>query len=235
LRRDEPLKSGCKVEEIEKMKDKAGFRALLRRAGEILRREGFLSFLLHCLKVARIEIIPFYYVKEALPSEAPASLTTMPEGYDFSMFDFSDVMVISNLPERLEEHFRPERAIESFNHGKMCLGIKHAGQIVAFTWVSVERTWARIYDSVLKENEAYLFDMYVLKAFRGMNLAPLLRYKTYELLGGMERDTFYSITGFFNTAAMRFKQKLNARTVFLGIFIRLFSKKCQGWWVIKRY
>jgi hypothetical protein len=218
----------------DEMKRKNWFRLKLKRAGEVLRREGFLSFLLRSMQMARIQITPFYYMKEALPQNVPANLTTLPEGYDFSAFDFRDVMVISNLPER-ESYTDPEYAIDNFNQGNRCWGIKYNGEIVAFTWVSFDKTWTKLYKTSLRENEAYLFDMYVLKAFRGMNLAPLLRCRTYEVLRGMGRDTFYSISGFFNTAALRFKQKLDARIVFLGVYIRLFSERFQGQWVLKRY
>lgn len=76
--------------------------------------------------------------------------------------------------------------------------------------------------------------MYVLKAFRGNNLAPILRYKNYEILKGMGRDTFYSVTEYFNTASLRFKAKLNARVIFLALYVEIF-KRYRFRWILRRY
>ena len=86
----------------------------------------------------------------------------------------------------------------------------------------------------MEPNEAYLYDMYVKKAFRGRNLAPALRYKSYEVLKDMGRDTFYSITERSNTASFRFKQKLGAKLVFLGLYVEFFGKFRKRW-ALKRY
>jgi hypothetical protein len=206
----------------------------LKRAGELFRTEGFLSTLLSSMHLAGIWIYPFYFMREVLPPEIPSGLTALPEGFEFSIFCLDDVMVISNLPER-QGYVEAEDVIDRFNEGDMCFGIKCGSEIVAFTWVSFETIRAKVYQPKIRENEAYLYDMYVLKAFRGKNLAPILRYKGYEALRGMGRDTFYSITKFFNTAAFRFKQKLNVKVVFLGVYIALFNKWYRGLWIVKRY
>jgi hypothetical protein len=76
----------------------------------------------------------------------------------------------------------------------------------------------------LKSNEAYLTDMFTVEGFRGKNLAPFLRYKSYEMLKEMGRDTFYSISISFNTPAVRYKEKLEAKKVNLILLIQLFRK-----------
>jgi hypothetical protein len=205
----------------------------LKRARERFRREGFFA-LLQCAQLVGIQIKPFYYMKEVLPPAIPAGLTDLPQGFEFSTFDFNDVMAISKLYER-ECYRDPEDVISYFNNGKICLGIKCNSEIRAFTWISFGETGTPFYPVSLAENEAYLFDMYVLKAFRGMNLAPILRYRTYVALKDMGRDTFYSITEFFNSASFRFKQKLDAKAVFLGVYIALFGKWYQSLWVVRRY
>jgi hypothetical protein len=222
------------IEERVGMKRKKTFMVMLKRACERFRREGFLSTLLRCMKLAGIQITPFYLMSEGLPPEISVGLTALPEGFEFSIFCLNDIKVISNLPER-ESYSDSEDVIDNFNKGEMCFGIKCSGQIVAFTWVSFEKSPTKLYRTAMRKNEAYFHDMYVLKAFRGNNLAPILRYKSYEALRDMGRDTFYSITDFFNTASFRFKQKLNAKVVFLGVYIELFNKWYQGLWVVKRY
>ena len=76
----------------------------------------------------------------------------------------------------------------------------------------------------LNENEAYLFDAYILKAYRGHKLAPFMRYRCYRELEKMGRSTFYSYSDYFNTPANRFKKKLDARLLKLCLFIKLFEK-----------
>ncbi|MGB5203659.1 MAG: hypothetical protein WBN63_05670 [Eudoraea sp.] len=86
----------------------------------------------------------------------------------------------------------------------------------------------------LKENEAYLFDMYTFEAHRGKNLAPYLRYQSYLMLKDIGRDKIYSITQYFNKSSKRFKKKLNARNLQLYINIIIF-KKYQHHFVLRSY
>jgi GNAT superfamily N-acetyltransferase len=195
------------------------------------RNEGVLFALLRCSTRAVILVKRFYYVREALRAEIPEHLTKMPEGFEFSAFKRDDVLAISRLEER---RGYARYVVDNLNKGDACLGVKCHGKIVAFTWYSLVRSDPELYPVSMKENEAYLYDMYVLKAYRGRNLAPTLRYRTYEVLRGIGRDTFYSVTELPNSASTRFKQKLGAQPVLLGIHIRLF-KKYRVTWVLRRY
>jgi len=76
----------------------------------------------------------------------------------------------------------------------------------------------------LKNNEAYLFSMYTMHEFRGKNLAPYLRYKSYECLRKLGKDTFYSVSEYFNYSTLKFKKKLNAKNLKLILYIELFKK-----------
>jgi hypothetical protein len=172
-------------------------------------------------------------MKEVVTSDIPAHLTVIPEGFEFTFFDREDVMTISKLEEG-KDYIELRYVIDSFNKGDTCLGIKQKGEIVAFTMFSLEECQAWQYTAKMRKTEAYLHDMYVLKSFRGYNLAPILRYKNYEILKGLGRDTFYSITDCSNKASFRFKQKLGAKVVFLGLCI-VFLSKHSIWWVLKRY
>ena len=118
--------------------------------------------------------------------------------------------------------------------GKKCYGAKYKGQIVAFTWVSLDESNYEWHKLQLKENEAYLFDMHTAKAFRGKNIAPYLRYQSYRVLKNMGRNKFYSISQFFNTPSKKFKKKLNAKFLGLHLTIRLF-KKYKWNWKLKDY
>jgi len=204
----------------------------LMRVWARIRAHG-LSFVLKDYARAWIRIIPFYYIKEVVPAQIPDELTTIPEGFEFSEFNREDVLAISTMAER-KDYIYNQYVLENFDAGDTCIGIKYNGEIAAFTWYSLERCRSGHYPVTMGENEAYLYDMYVLRAFRGHNLAPILRYKNYEVLKRLGRDTFYSITERSNAASLRFKQKLGARIVFLGLCIVL-RNDYNFHFILKRY
>ena len=106
----------------------------------------------------------------------------------------------------------------------LCFGLKLKGEIAAYMWCNLHRCHSRIAKFPLKEDEAYLCSAVTLKAYRGRNLAPLLRYELYRYLNQIGRTNFYSITEYFNTPARKFKEKLGARQLRLSLHIRLGSR-----------
>lgn len=179
-----------------------------------------------------VEITPFYWMKEGISTDYQLPFDAGFDEFEFSFFDADDIEKICELPERAfvsKEHVR-----KIFAKGTKCYGAKYKGEIAGFTWFDLDECFSRLYKTPMKKNEAYLFDVYVLNAFRGKNLAPLLRYKIYAILRDMGVDSFYSITEAFNTPSIRIKEKLNARFVFLGLYVRLFRKRRKTW-ILKRY
>ena len=174
----------------------------------------------------------FLYIKETLPANISEQLSTLPKGFAFSLFGQPEIEIISNHPER--KYYVGDRyVLDNYSRGDTCLGIKHEDEIVAFTWYSLTQSPEDVYRVPMGEKEAYLYDMYVFKKFRGHNLAALLRYKNYETLKGLGREWFYSITECANLASFRFKQKLGAQVVFKGIYLKLFGKFAKTW-ILKR-
>lgn len=179
-----------------------------------------------------IEITPFYWMKEGVPDAPDPQFDVASDEYEFSFFDAEDIECICDLPERSfvsREHVR-----KIYAKGTKCYGAKYNGEIAGFSWFDLDECFSRLYKTPMKSNEAYLFDVYVLNAFRGKNLAPLLRQHIYGILREKGIDSFYSITEAFNTPSIRIKQKLNARFVFLGLYVRLFRKRKKTW-ILKRY
>jgi hypothetical protein len=219
------------------MTEKKGFFARMKRANERLHEEGLLMVLQLMLRqgLAWIRILfnPFYYLKEALPTNIPTSLTSIPTGFEFSLFGLEEMATICKHPER-RSYVNEQYVFDNFQMGDICLGLKYYGEIAGFTWYSLKENRSWLYQSKMKENEAFLYDIFVFKAFRRRNLSLILRFKCYEILSGMGRDTFYSITDYSNTASYRFKQKLNAKAVFLGLQIEFFGK-WRKTLVLKRY
>ncbi len=110
------------------------------------------------------------------------------------------------------------------DQGDLCLAVEDGNQIVAFTWCNL--TWCDFsgYRFRLADDEAYLYDAHTAAAYRGMGVAPFIRYRLYEELARVGRLRLYSFTERFNRAAIRFKQKLNSRIVDSGLYIQLFGR-----------
>ncbi len=176
---------------------------------------------------------PFYYIRESTPEEPPEPCKKIPEEFEFSLFGPEELDLISRHPER-KGYVDPAYVLDNFAHGDLCLGCKCRGEIAGFTWYSLTENRHWFYSCKMQENEAYLLDMYIFKAYRRHHLSLILRYQNYLLLNAQGRTRFYSITDLTNTASLCFKQRLGAKKVFLGLHIE-FWKRWQKRWVLKRY
>ena len=179
-----------------------------------------------------VEITPFYWMEEKVPDQVPTHLDADFKGYEFSLFGLEEIKEICKLPER--KFMSEEHITKIFHQGKKCFGAKYRGEIAGFIWFDLTESCTRFWPTTLKNNEAYIFDMYVLRSFRGKNLAPVLRYKAYGILKELGRDTCYSVTESFNTPSIKVKEKLNAKFVFLGLYVNLF-KKYRKRWILRKY
>ncbi|MFC2164289.1 GNAT family N-acetyltransferase [Acidobacteriota bacterium] len=178
-------------------------------------KHGLLAHTLsHKIGQKGLRIYPYYLIQERKDTDDPPDIKDNIEEYTFQFMVPEDIEI---LPES-EELSRSKSVFRKrLDKGNKCFCAQHHGQIVAYTWFDFEA--CRFIEPLfnLKENEAYLFDMYTLKSHRGKNIAPHLRYKSYEALNEMGRDTFFSISEYFNAPAIKFKKKLNAK--FLGTYI----------------
>ena len=106
----------------------------------------------------------------------------------------------------------------------LCVALRHQEKIVAFTWCDTENRRHKILPIELSENEAFLYDAYTAKAYRGKNLIVSVRHRAYEELEKIGRFRFLSTSDFFNKPAIRFKKKLHAVPLQLVFYICLFNK-----------
>ena len=167
-----------------------------------------------------ISITPYYWVQEGLVMKEIPQPEGNPDDYSLITLDSSDIQsIIHNIRGVTLEEF-----LKRLEDGQICFGIKYRNEITSVMWANFNICHHRPGGSKLEIDEAYLHGMYTFDAFRGQNIAPYLRYKCYEALRGMGRDKLYSITEYFNKSAFRYKQKLNAKNLELGLIIDLFSK-----------
>ena len=176
-----------------------------------------------CLARAGLALTPFYYAMEILGPDTGAEAAPVPEGFEFSVFGPEDVAVIAAHPERAN-YVSADYVLDNYRSGDTCIGLKRQGAIAAFCWFSLEANRSKGNPAKMLAHEAYLYDLYVFEAFRGHHCALALRHKTYEMLRGLRRTVFYTVTGSANTASLRFKQGLGARVLFLGLAVGVFGR-----------
>jgi ribosomal protein S18 acetylase RimI-like enzyme len=134
----------------------------------------------------------------------------------------------------IDTGFSEADLLNQLDNGQKCIGIIHRDSIVAYMWMNFRELSYKATQINLKNNEAYLWNMYTKESYRGRNLAPYLRYKSYEMLKESGRDVIYSISDSFNSPAIKFKEKLNAERVKEMLYVRFFKCKPRGF-VIKSW
>lgn len=199
-----------------------------------MRRHGLALTLRRLLARAGLRVTPYYWMKEMLPTDLPPHLSVLPEGFTFREIGEADVAALNQLGSA-EDGMDGERLMRhATDHGYRCLGIMRGDEVVAFTSFATDVSHSLTHQAVMGPNEVYLFNMYVMPEMRGRNFAAILRQKNYELLRAMGRDTCYSITIRSNRASLRFKEKLGAKKVLLGVCVQ-WKGKVVARWVVRRY
>ncbi len=131
--------------------------------------------------------------------------------------------ILDGLPEGAAKRAVWRRRIAAGNPGLVLLNEE---KIVGYMWASLTvcRGVAVKPLFILKDNQAYLFDTYVVETYRGKGVSGLLRRLMYEELAARGRTEYYSISMYFNRPARVFKEKLGARRVEARLSIDLFGK-----------
>lgn len=136
--------------------------------------------------------------------------------------DAGEMHRVANMPHRKQN---AEDVLSRLSHAE-CFGAFVGDTLAGYTWSRydrIARSQGRIQLHRLVPGEAYLFDMYVDKQFRGMSLAPHLRHRLFRHLAEQGIHRFYSISDYFNRSSRRFKDKLGAREIELRIGVRVWS------------
>lgn len=179
-----------------------------------------------------ISVRPLYIFQEGLSDAKIPEWEGKFDGYELEFLDMKDMGAISSIPFRNASSL--DQLSRRLREGKRCLGMKHGGELVAFTWCDFEKFSFEGFWFDLADDEAYLFDMYTLVPYRGRGVAPYLRYEIYRELDLLGKKRLYSVSDCFNTPAVKFKLKLNARIIELGLLVELFGKWQFGR-TIKKY
>jgi Acetyltransferase (GNAT) family len=196
------------MSELQRLKQKIKYNSILRLCHDGLLKIG-------------INFTFFYLVEEGLNLQLlPFNLEEFSE-YLVEFLTEDDLLSICSIPERPYDR---EVLAKRLQNGCRCLVLKSKERIVGYTWFDLSTCGFAAYKFPLKKNEAYLFDAYILMDFRGKQLAPFMRYQCYKELEKLGKTKLYSISETVNKQSINFKKKLNARFIFLGLYVRLFKK-----------
>jgi len=179
-----------------------------------------------------IEFSPYYLFQEGINVTEKPEIKGMDTDYSSELLKPEDMKTIGAINYA---GFSEDKLLALLKTGELCLGIKHNNEIAAFMWVNFTELKYKSTTIHLKEDEAYLWFMYTRESYRGKNLAPFLRYKSYEMLKEMGRDKLYSISDYFNSPAVAFKKKLNAKKLKLILFVQFFSKLYRSFIIKSHY
>ncbi len=208
--------------EMSGKKEEKNEASVIQKIMTRLRHGLFLQSVRNKLITIGIDFSPYYWFQEGI------NMTKIPE----IAGNAADYSAISLGPEDMEELTKidkgwsgSEKKIPGLLDGtEKCIALKYKDEIAAFMWINLKEFKYKSIVIPLKSNEAYLTYMFTDERYRGKNLAPYLRYKSYEMLRAMGRDVFYSISIAFNTPAVKFKEKLDAKKVKLMMVIQLFNR-----------
>ncbi|MFH4966046.1 hypothetical protein V8G69_13675 [Gaetbulibacter sp. M235] len=192
----------------------------LKRYWNIISHGLFLFGLRNRLANIGLDINPYYWVQEEVDECKEPKIKGNPLEYSVR---FLNVEEFKSITEN-ESGATVNEMIEGLKKGQLCIGLEHNGNIAAYTFIELHDFVYYNRTFKLKDNEAYLLNMWTFHSYRGKNLAPYLRYQSYKLLDKQGRTVKYSITQYFNKSSIKFKSKLNSKHLSLFISIALFKK-----------
>jgi hypothetical protein len=194
---------------------------MIERIKRLTKYHLVLRFIFNKLRYAGIHIIPYYLTQERLNREIKPNVNPELGTVTVSLLSPPEMeAVYAYLESKGLAVSRATLAKQSCE----CFVLKIKDEIVASSWFKLHCCHDRLLSFPLKKDEAYLCNAATLNSYRGKSLAPFLRYEAYKYLEQIGRTKFYSITEYFNTPALKFKEKLGAKQLKLGLCIRFLNR-----------
>lgn len=184
-------------------------------------KNGLILFSLrNLLSRTGIDIAPYFWVLEGSEAYKIPQIKGSIKEYELVYLNTPEIEALGTYKTRLTM----SELIEGFKNGQECIALKRKNEIAVFMFIQYGSFNNFKKDFKLNDEDAYLLNMYTFDNFRGKNLAPYLRHKSYELLKKKGVKNIYSITDYFNKSSKRFKDKLKARNSILYLRVTLFKK-----------
>lgn len=173
--------------------------------------------ILRRLRRIGLHVEPFLVVCEG---DELADLDSSQVDYHFGFLTEADIDELV----RLEPKLARDRLREWFREGKLCFGVKDGSRVIAKMWCDTQAFNFPPNFRELAADEVYLYAAHVDPAYRGHDLAPMMRAACCDALKKMGRTKFLSYTDYYNYPARRFKAKLGARDESLRLHVNLFGR-----------
>lgn len=182
--------------------------------------------MLQLLESIGVLIQPYYFYEENLDLLHRPTPGARFDGYHFSEVGPDQVEGIAGLDPNADSR---TSVLQQFRLGRRCFALRHQGRIVAASWCDMQEINFTPLRRRLEHHEAYLYRTETLYDYRGRDVAVFLRSKVYDLLLADDIGVLYSYTDYFNHPAVRFKEKIGARVLFIGFHVRLFGSIWKNW------
>ncbi len=169
------------------------------------------------LRRFRIMVYPYFIVAEGLGEQTVPNYSDAP---DFKIRQLREEDVNSIIEINIIK--RSAEKITSQIRKHNCLGLFVEDRLAGTTWSRddfLPIPNSKEYLVELEADEAYLFDAFISREFRGYRLAPLLRYQQYSELAKNGKHRCYSISLAFNRSTRRFKARLGAKEIELRLLL----------------
>lgn len=185
------------------------------------------------LKQKKFSVDLFYLLQKDFFDETDLNIQPKIEPIVVELLKPSDMQ---SLATKAERDYSEERMLKMLSEGCKCMGIKYKDNIISYRWYNLRNYEDNpfSFSLELKENEAYLYGMRTLKAYKGMGLAPYLNYKVYKHLAQIGRTQFYSFVHFFNIPSIKYHRKVNAKPLKLYLNVK-YLKKFSRNILLKKY
>lgn len=192
-----------------------------KRFANIIKNGLFLYGLRNRLALIGLDFEPYYWELEGGSLGNPPEIRGNSDEFSLVFLQPSEIRELClQIPG-----YNMEPLEKSLLRDPTCIGLKTTdGKIAAYMLIDTDTYSFKNTSVPLKANEAYLQSMWTFHEYRGRNLAPYLRYKSYELMQAEGRNQLYSVTSYFNKSSLRFKEKLGMKHHSLRMSIVLFRK-----------
>lgn len=201
----------------------------IRWLSTIIRNGLFWHGLRNRLARIGLDFMPYYWEIGSIDIPQP-QLRDDESLYELSHFGEEEISYIKKNVLGIDH----KDLMNDLKNGDTCLGIKKSAEICVYTFIKHVPFSIRGRTFNLKPSEGYVHHTYTFEDFRGLNLAPYLRYQCYSFLKDKGVDTYYSISEYFNKPTLRYKQKLQVKPLKLYLSVVLF-KKWQFNYTLKSY
>jgi hypothetical protein len=200
--------------------DKTGLSYRIKWLSNIIKHGLFWHGVRNNLAKIGLDLMPYYWVKEATSPITPPKLRGEDTNFEISIFGETEINYIKDTIIGIEQ----KDLLADLKNGEICIGLKNSGEIAAYMFIKCKPFTFRNRYFNLMDTESYLHSMYTFESYRGKNIAPYLRYQSYKYLEKENIKTYYSVSEYFNKSTIRFKEKLNSKPIKLFLSVVLFSK-----------